>query len=160
MGIKSNAAALPTTAILTLRPARLEDSERLLAWRNERAALAASRTLLPIPFEEHARWFPASLCDPLKSIYIVEVEGEPAGYARAEWRGEAWELSWLLAPDHRGRRLSYPMVWALVESTHGPVEAYIRTGNVASRKAAEAAGLRLSGRDGDFLIYSNRIARP
>ena len=40
-----------------LRPARLDDSAVVFAWRNDPLTRAMSRALVPVTWDDHQRWF-------------------------------------------------------------------------------------------------------
>lgn len=77
---------------------------------------------------------------------IAEVKGEPIGTVRADYHEEGAELSWAVAPKHRGRGLGKQMVSLFMQSAHPAgmnTFAKIKEGNQASARIAQAAGMRL-----------------
>ncbi|MEZ5776597.1 MAG: GNAT family N-acetyltransferase [Hyphomicrobiaceae bacterium] len=131
------------TAEVTLRPAGLEDARLLLEWRNDPVTRSASHNGAPVGRAEHEAWLARSLADPGRRLYVAETAGEPVGTVRADRDGEAWELSWTVAPGARGRGLGTAMVVALARLLDGPVRAEVKAGNRSSARIAEAAGMVL-----------------
>lgn len=127
---------------VTLRPATAEDAGLLLAWRNDPETRRTSRNTSVVGDDEHRAWLVRALADPTRRLYIAELFGQPAGTVRADRREDAWELSWTVAPDLRGRGLGKDMVVALASQIDGPLVAAIKPGNIASVRIAEAVGMK------------------
>ena len=106
--------------MLTLRPARHEDARFLLALRNEPAVRENSRQPRVINAARHQRWLREALADQAnRRLYVIEVDGLPAGMARLDrvpnrLPREA-ELSLALMPKVRGLGLSHPVIFELVD---------------------------------------------
>jgi len=75
-GCKRNSAAL------TIRLARPDDEDRILAWRNDPFIVARTTTQRQIDAKEHRLWYRAALNDARRRIQIIEVAGQPAGSLR------------------------------------------------------------------------------
>lgn len=140
---------------MRLRPASVADAERLLEWRNDPEARAASRNRGEIVREEHEAWLAGVLADPGRRLLICELGGEPVGQVRLDRLGEGrYEISVSLAPEARGRGLSSRSIELGVErlrreSPGAEVEAHVREGNGRSLSAFERAGFRRSDRRGE-----------
>ncbi|HEY8636440.1 MAG TPA: UDP-4-amino-4,6-dideoxy-N-acetyl-beta-L-altrosamine N-acetyltransferase [Candidatus Limnocylindrales bacterium] len=70
-----------TSATVQLRPMSLEDSARVLAWRNLPEVAAFMFTDHVISSVEHTAWFAAALADESRRYWIIELEGKPVGLA-------------------------------------------------------------------------------
>ena len=70
-----------TPASVSLRPFRLDDSLRVLAWRNLPEVAAFMYSDHQISELEHARWFASAMGDETKRYWIIELDGEPVGVA-------------------------------------------------------------------------------
>jgi RimJ/RimL family protein N-acetyltransferase len=91
------------TSRVTLRPAESDDAGTLLGWRNlpQIVALGSSRRM--VTEEEHGRWFAQVLRDANRRLYIILIDGVPAGQLRLEpLPGGEGELSVFLIPCHTG----------------------------------------------------------
>ena len=99
---------------LQMRHARLPDEALLLAWANDPRTREHSFSSDLISAETHRRWFRSRLRD-LENcrLYIAEIcEGLPVGQVRFERQGQAWEISYSLAPPFRKRGLGRPLLKA------------------------------------------------
>lgn len=72
-----------------LRPARLEDENLFLEWRNAPWSIALSATQREVTPEEHARWFSETLAGVTRRLFIIEEQRRPVGMIRYEIAGEA-----------------------------------------------------------------------
>jgi len=137
------AAAVP----LAIRAAAAADARLLFEWVNDPETRAQSFSSAPIAWETHRAWVDRLLADPARRLYIIMAPGEePVGQARFE-PGEGGEtvISISLAPAWRGRGLAAPAIRLATERARRDlgfelVQAYIRTGNSASRRAFASAG--------------------
>lgn len=141
---------------LLLRPATLEDAELLFAWRNDPQTRAASHNQDEIPFQAHLDWLKTSLCNPHRKIYIVEEDGKPVGTVRADWKQDAFLLSWTVAPAVRGKGIGKRMVSLLIQTLNAPVCAEIKVGNTASEKIALYTGMCLDHVKDGIQYYSKK----
>jgi UDP-4-amino-4,6-dideoxy-N-acetyl-beta-L-altrosamine N-acetyltransferase len=70
-----------TPEAVSLRPLRLDDAERVLAWRNLPEVAAYMYTDHRISEDEHARWFAQVLDDETRRYWIIELDRRPIGLA-------------------------------------------------------------------------------
>ena len=126
--------------MIVLRPATMADAGLLLRWRNDPATRAASVNPAEVGRQEHLAWLEASLRSPTRTLLVAELDGAPVGTVRID-RGAETELSWTVAPGHRGKGLGKAMVQAAVPE--GDVVARIARDNAASQAIALAAGFTL-----------------
>jgi len=128
--------------MLVLRPATMEDAQVIFAWRNDPQTRASSLTPGEVWWPEHMAWLRSSLSHPDRALLIAEQDGEPVGTVRIDRD----ELSWTVAPEHRGRGIGKQML-SLVAGT-----ARIKRTNIASQKTAKAAGFSLA-EDGEVQLW-------
>lgn len=140
---------------ITLRPITSEDSEDLLAWRNDPLTRANSRNGDAVTQQEHAAWLSRVLDDPNRQVWIGLEDEETVGTTSAVRHEDgAVEISVTVAPEARGRRRAAALVAAAVEEAQSlwpdaPIRAAIKQDNQASRKAFEACGFeQVAERDG------------
>ena len=138
---------------IRLRRACPDDSDILLAWRNEPAVRAVSFRSGPVPREEHERWFRRCLADGGCYFYVAveTADGErPAGQIRFDVRDGRAMVSVALGEGFRGRGLGTALIREgtsrfVRESGVARVRAEIREGNKASARAFAKAGYRPAG---------------
>jgi RimJ/RimL family protein N-acetyltransferase len=136
-------------AAMILRDATMDDAARLFAWRNDTATRAASHTTGELAFDDHCKWLSKSLAMTTRQIFIADINGTAVGTVRLDKLPDCTELSWTVAPEHRGRGHGTAMVRAALAILNGPACATIKAGNVASQKIARKIGMRLEQeRDG------------
>lgn len=121
--------------MLLVFPARMTDAKILFEWRNDPLTREMSRSSDPVDWESHIAWLEARLALPRPRLHIVEKFGQPIGTFRID--GD--EISYTIAPEHRGKGLAVSM---LVEARRmfGSLRAEIYQRNVASIKVAERSG--------------------
>lgn len=141
---------------MILRKAGIEDSDLLLAWRNDEATRLSSFNSAPVRAEEHTHWLERSLRCAGRSLFIVEESGIPVGTVRIDAlpNGQK-DLSWTIAPERRGAGIGREAVKkAIDEHPEWVFVARIKTTNMASIKIAEHAGFRLQREENGVLFFS------
>ncbi|MCW3023636.1 MAG: putative dehydrogenase [Conexibacter sp.] len=137
---------------LALRPAGLEDAERLRAWRNEPATVAASLTAAEVDEAEHRVWLSRVLAAGDRTLWIVEDSGRPAGSVRLDLVGDgSAEVSIALDAAARGLGLAATALELLTARARaaGAVTgllARVRESNAPSLRAFARAGYAEAGR--------------
>ncbi len=126
---------------IKLRPARMEDAQILFNWRNDPETRLASVHSDRVIWAEHLAWLKKQ-----RALLIAEYHGVPVGTVRID----GTELSWTVAPEHRGEGLGRQIVSLAMRL--GPTAARIKATNVASQKIAAAAGFRLA-EDGELQVW-------
>ncbi|WP_281657888.1 GNAT family N-acetyltransferase [Halobacillus sp. Cin3] len=74
------------TEIFTFRPLSVKDTDTLFEWMHQRHI--APFWKLDLPMETFEEWVRASITADHKDCYLVDWNGEPAGYLIAYWAGE------------------------------------------------------------------------
>lgn len=91
-----------TSAVV--RPATAADAEIVFRWRNQPWVVALGASQRTVTAEEHHRWFQATLERRERELYIIEVDGQPAGTIRYDFAAPAEaEISIYLMPESSGR---------------------------------------------------------
>lgn len=151
--------------VITLRHVAPEDADILLAWRNDPTTRSASLSSVEIDRSAHIAWLGRTIADPERALYIGELDGSPIGTVRFDRdSADAAEISITVAPAHRGRRLSLPLLQAGLDANAAEASAptlilaRIREENAASRALFAAAGFREVGgpTDGVLLLSLDR----
>jgi RimJ/RimL family protein N-acetyltransferase len=141
----------------SLRPATMSDAELLLEWRNDPKTREASFQQEAIALEEHREWLASRLGDPDCALFVIELEGRPAGSVRLDRDGdEEAEIHIVVAPESRGAGLASPAL-DLASEQAGEllgvrrVRARVKSGNEASLRAFRSAGFE-PVREGDDVV--------
>jgi UDP-2,4-diacetamido-2,4,6-trideoxy-beta-L-altropyranose hydrolase len=139
-------AAMLIPDTLQFRSATVEDSDRILQWRNDPIVRAASSESACIDGATHRGWLLRTLADPLRTLLIAEHGPEPIGVVRFDFSPPQAVISVYRVPGA-------PPVGGLVHQAtmwlwqHHPeirkVRAEVLAGNEASVAAFRNAGYRL-----------------
>jgi UDP-2,4-diacetamido-2,4,6-trideoxy-beta-L-altropyranose hydrolase len=71
--------------LVSIRPAALNDADRILGWRNDPFILERSSSRKSVSNAEHEAWIRKVLADPCILMYIIETDNLPAGLLRYEY---------------------------------------------------------------------------
>jgi spore coat polysaccharide biosynthesis predicted glycosyltransferase SpsG len=131
------------SASLVARPATLADSRQLWAWRNDPATRAGSRSQAEVAWDDHLRWFTASLARTDRMLLVVEDPVGPVGTVRWDLKGQGeWEVSITVEPKRRAQNLARPLLRegevALSEATRlsgTEVGAYLAVVNIDNQSS-------------------------
>lgn len=139
---------------VNLRPVTMADAKDLLVWRNDPDTRQASHNTDEISLDMHLVWLEASLNKPeQRRLWIAEMNAKTVGTCRADRIDGAWELSWTVAPEARGKGIAQQMLSALMKNFHEPLVAQIKRGNAASIKVSERAGFIFDKEEHGVLFY-------
>jgi len=123
---------------LSLRLMEPADEAMLLDWQSApETRRFATNPRVPSAAEHHA-WFAAKLLAPADLPLIAEINGEPVGYLRLDWRGESkgapiYLVSIATAPGHYRRGIGKGMLQLARQLAPGAaLLAQILPGNTAS----------------------------
>lgn len=132
-----------------LRKVRKEDSEILLAWRNEPTTIPWMGMTRVLSFDEHDTWFRKVIQDPNCLFFIIEVDSQPVGQIRyhkgADVMNNFAKVSINLTQKMHGKgvaSVAFRQGSELVRKlgfAH-TIFAYVRPDNISSIKAMENAG--------------------
>jgi RimJ/RimL family protein N-acetyltransferase len=118
------------------RPAQMSDAETLFRWRNDELTRSMFKNSNAVTWPNHLAWLTARLEKP--GLFIAEIDGVPVG----TFRVDADEISYTIAPEHRGKGYGLAMLTKAHEM-FGPLRAEIFPRNVPSIKIAERAGMQV-----------------
>lgn len=119
-----------------IRPATRDDARRLFDWRNDESTRNMSKNKGLIPWEDHMGWLDRRLKMDQPNLFVFEVDGQPVATFRIDGR----DLSYTVAPEHRGRGVAKLMLNE-VRSRFGSLRAHVFSDNVPSIKVAQSAGM-------------------
>lgn len=143
--------------MISLRKVTYEDWPMLLEWRNDEETRKNSHSTEPVTESSHKTWLNKVLADPSTQLFIAEENGIPVGTTRADFHKPLndYLLSWTIAPNARGKGIGKLMVKAMADRLNGKMRAEIKSGNIASVKIAEFAGLSYKKEENQVLFFSN-----
>lgn len=143
--------------IIQLRKVELSDCKKIWIWINDPLVRSVSFNPEPISLERHMEWFSSALINPNVVYYIaVDKNVKPIGQARFQIESKEAVISILIDPEYRGMSLGSILIRnatekIFIDTTIEKINAFIKIGNEASRKAFANAGYRehgLSNHDG------------
>ena len=124
---------------LFLRNATIEDARDVFNWRNDPTTRENSFNKDEIDLESHMLWFGKRLGREDTLMYILTDGTEKVGNIRIDIGGRTGEISYMIAPDARGKGYGKKML-ALLEKTLSESEAGKRinklTGSVLKNNKA------------------------
>lgn len=121
---------------MKLRAATMEDARLLFDWRNDEETRKQSRNAGVLEFDSHCKWLATQIVEGLAPL--IALDPDPVGTVRIAKSGE---MSWTVAPEKRGQGYGTKMVKLAARRAENPW-AEIKEDNIASRKIAEAAGIK------------------
>jgi len=143
-----------------LRPATMEDSDNLLAWRNDEITMLNSRQDKPIPPKRHAVWMSINVKFgyPSRIVLIAELDnGTPVGvvdFSAADPFMEIYEVGITIAPNMRGRGYGFAALALGCQRMKKKVlKAEIKRTNIASRRIFEKCEFDVIKRDQGFIFF-------
>jgi RimJ/RimL family protein N-acetyltransferase len=144
-----------------VRRASASDAYALWIWANDEATRAASFTHERISWDGHVRWLAQTLASDDKLVLIAEShDAQPLGSVRFD-TVDAWRtarLSYVVAPESRGRGVSRPMIEAALRflSEKGPVEIHadVLRSNDRSARVFRALGWSAEEREDSFTFVA------
>lgn len=144
--------------MVTLRPATLDDAQRLFDWRNDPVTRAMAITTDPVPWDGHIRWLTASLTNPARLLLVGQVDDTPIGTVRFDLADPVL-VSITLAPDHRGRGLALPLLTGAMDRLDRPANllAQVKPDNPASQRLFERAGFEQMDESDGLLNYRRSL---
>ncbi|MGF6927544.1 RimJ/RimL family protein N-acetyltransferase [Chitinophaga sp. W2I13] len=142
---------------MILRKATIEDWKILLDWRNDIETRKNSHKIEIIEEENHKKWLSSILAAENRQLFIAIDNELPVGTVRADFDDQfnAYELSWSISPEVRGKGVGKEMVKLLTDKLNTRIRAEIKSGNIASIKIAEYVGLTFKEEDNGILHYTN-----
>jgi L-amino acid N-acyltransferase YncA len=130
----------------------MEDTDALLAWRNDPVTRMNSRSTAEVSREDHQDWMERTIARPSDDCIVLVTEG--IGVVRFDKSEECYEVSITIAPSKRylgwGQDL-LDLACKLMDNK--TLIAEIRADNLASRHIFEQAGFKLTSDEGEFVQY-------
>lgn len=124
---------------MKLRNATIDDAQLLLAWRNDPVTRANSLNTEIITPANHLRWLSITIKNARRQLLIAEERNIAVGTVSIEKnKNKSYEISWTVAPEHRGKGIGKKMVAAVIRAYDvSKLHATIKSSNIASIRIAE-----------------------
>lgn len=136
-------------------PACMGDAALLLKWRNDPVTRSMSLATEMIEWETHIDWLKGKISCDGSNIYIAHRDSVSIGSIRSEQDEGYNKISWVLAPEHRGRGLGKQMLREFVQLYENKYTAIIRIENIASQKICTFAGFKEFTNEIGLIYYKN-----
>ncbi len=140
---------------LTVRRAKTYDARLLFDWVNTPDSLAQKeRTAGPIAWDDHCAWLGSQLANPSAFIFIVDIDGAPAGQIRLSPTGRHHEIDIYIEVGMRRKGYAAAAVSAaLQEALVSSVIARVKQANVASKHLFQSLGFQEVRAENDMIIF-------
>ena len=138
---------------LTFRRATWQDTDLLLEWRNDPLTRKNSRETHVFSRDEYIEKRLSGVFDSGNFCLIAEAAGDPVAVVMARRCASVTELSWTVAPRHRGKGYGCCTVRTVAEHLPRPLVAIIKADNPASQRIARSAGFDLIRSEGDLQTW-------
>jgi RimJ/RimL family protein N-acetyltransferase len=140
--------------VLKLRFATEADAEQLLEWRNDPLSRRNARNTGIISWSTHTEWLRESLASASRKVFVAEKDNRAVGTCRLDYSDSSCELSWIVAPEHRGQGIGKAMVQLLIEQAGSPtLIAEIRVENEPSMRIARGLTFAITGYRNGFGVW-------
>ena len=120
-----------------LRDASIEDVEMIFEWRNDFATRCNSFSNNIIDMESHTKWFNRKLSETNCYLYILMDGEECVGQIRVDKVGDVGEISYLIAPDKRGKGYGKQILKLVEQSVDENIKVmvgFVKIDNQPSRR--------------------------
>lgn len=141
-----------TTPMFILRRATLKDAEFLFKLRNDPVTRANSVSEDLVPWHVHIDWLNKSLANPQRLLFIG-IRRERVGTSRLDIGESHTEISYTVAPKHRGKGYGQILVNETLRYAKPPLRAIVRPDNLASRRILENVGFCIAAQEDGMLVY-------
>lgn len=145
--------------MIDIRPATINDAEKLFAWRNDPVTCANSRSTATVPRDVHDRWMKYNVVQgyPEHIILIADSDAGSIGVVRFDAVKDdlmSYEASITLASSCRGRGTARSILAeACSYMPEYSIYAEIKPQNWASRRIFEECGFCEIGSDHHLIRY-------
>lgn len=126
-----------------LREVNAGDMERILAWRNDPLTRENSFNKEEISLSDHQKWFAGKMADENCLFYIMMDHDMPIGQLRIDRQDDIGEISYMIAPEARGKGYGSKILTLAQEIAKGEVKVLlglVEKQNTASCKCFEKNG--------------------
>ncbi len=143
--------------------ARQEDSEDILAWRNDPVSCSMFKSTEIVTLEEHKKWFQRILEDQNRYLFIASEGENKIGVCRFDLSDDkaVAEVSINLNPIMRGKGFSYKLLSGAISEfrkIHNvELVAIIKKVNQISVKCFDKCGFIFDREEGEYNFYKKIV---
>ncbi len=142
----------------------MNDSEQLLAWRNDQQTIQQSSSNKAVDRDEHLHWMMQKL-DSQETLILIgrdNKSGENVGMVRFDFHKEHfWVISINIAPNWRGKKISSILLDAAItyfsKINTAILVAFVKVDNIRSRRCFERCGFAIYEERDNELTYINKV---
>ena len=141
---------------LIIRPAQLDDAQRIWEIRNEPQARAVAANSDVIPLAQHISWFENKYFKPEgDSCFVAEIDGKVIGYCRFDSEGDHYLNSIAVTSSMHGKGIGTILLGQSIKQLkkEKPIHAEVRRYNLASVKIFERNGFKKVSEDKKNIYY-------
>lgn len=131
---------------VTLRAARIDDTDTVYEWRNHPDTRRFSGNGEPLNYEDHVKWFAKAVNDTNRMLLVAENAGQGVGFLRYDFLPDSTMISIFLNPEQNGKGygtaiLKTGEIYLQASGRdYAPLVAEILPGNHASEKLFTKCG--------------------
>ena len=142
--------------MITIRPAKLGDAQRIWEIRNEPASLAVAASQQAIPLARHIAWFETKYFNQAGNLcFVAELDGQVVGYSRFDLNEDHYLNSVAVSSSMHGKGIGTLLLKQSVEQLKSslPIHAEVRKFNLASVKIFERNGFKKISENKENFYY-------
>ncbi len=141
---------------IKIRPAQLNDAQRIWEIRNEPASLAVAASQETIPMAQHVAWFSNKyFANSGHVCFVAESDGNVVGYCRFDLDGDHYLNSIAVSSSMHSKGIGTLLLNQSIEQlkTDKSIHAEVRRHNVVSIKMFERCGFKKISEDDQNIYY-------
>ena len=139
---------------LHLREIVQEDWKVLLDWRNDQVTRHNSFASEIVSERDHKKYIKDTIVSPMRSQFIIEYNGVPAGTIREDKCGsQEFDLSYTISPLFRGKKIGQILMSLYLIDRAGVYICKVKEENIGSIKMIERVGFKFFANENGALSY-------
>ncbi len=141
---------------ITVRPAQLDDAQKIWKIRNEPQARAVAASQDAIPLAPHIAWFNDKYFKRRDNFcFVGEVDGNVVGYCRFDLDDDHYLNSIAVSSSMHGKGIGAILLDQSIKQLRAdkPIHAEVRKHNIASVKIFERNGFKKTSEDEKNIYY-------
>jgi RimJ/RimL family protein N-acetyltransferase len=129
-----------------LRTVKAEDCRLLYIWVNDNEVRQNSISKGKISWDNHKKWFRATIISKNSKIFILELDGRPVGQVRYELQDSEWIIDYSVESQMRGKGLGKICIKLSMEYFKGQkLKAIVNVANAPSKNIFISLDFRVAG---------------
>jgi RimJ/RimL family protein N-acetyltransferase len=143
---------------ISIREVNQNDSEYIFEWRNDSESRSMFIHSGEVTYDEHNNWLLKSIENPLRKLFIGEIEQDKVGIIRFDINKQKSkaEISINTNPAMRGKGLGKKLLIEAINNfqidNENKLFARIKKSNIASIKIFEHAGFKIINKEQDIIL--------